>query len=305
MKNLNNFFKISLSLVSLCLIFAPFIFFNGALINPIKGIFGNLNLYLTMLIGLIIALLLAMNVLTYFKKLLNFKFIIAILLFVSTCLFIFIWDKIDTGIAINAGPGYFALLVLSFVLVILDSRHFFQNNTLILRDIVDIALFVSLAIVLDLPFLKIHISENGGSISLTMLPLILLSLKRGPIKGFIASGIIYGLLTCIFDGYGFASYPLDYLFGYGSMCLVGLFRKPILSIKNKGLKYVFLIVGTLLAGVSRTLFSTLSGVILYQTGFIESLIINSSYIWPSILGVSIVSILILPIFLQIMKKYPR
>ena len=52
------------------------------------------------------------------------------------------------------------------------------------HDIVEIAMLSALSIVLD-QFLKIRIGATGGSINLAMLPLLIISLRHGPFKGFI------------------------------------------------------------------------------------------------------------------------
>jgi thiamine transporter ThiT len=146
------------------------------------------------------------------------------------------------------------------------------------------AMLVSLAIVLDLPGLKIRIGASGGSIGFTMLPLFVLVLRQGPIKGFIGAGIVYGFVTCILDGWGLVYYPFDYLLGYGSMALLGIFHPFILSMKIERFNIrglIFLIIGVLVSISGRLIASTLSGMIYYELNFIDSLLYNIAYILPS------------------------
>ena len=181
----------------------------------------------------------------------------------------------------------------SLGLAIYTSRLMFDNTKLDIRDIAEIAIFVSFAFVLDLPLFKIKIVANGGSISLIMLPLILLSLRKGFFKGFIGAGIVFGLVSCFLDGYGLITYPLDYLLGFGSLAVVGLFRKFIIGKeKTTVFNYLILFGVTLLAMSIRTFASTLSGIFIYQLDFVSSLIYQLTYMGPSF-GVVMVLLIIL------------
>lgn len=100
------------------------------------------------------------------------------------------------------------------------------------RDIVEIAVMCALAVVLD-KFVKIPIGSTGGSINISAVPLFLIAFRHGWFKGFIASGIVFGLITCILDGYGFQYFPLEYLLAFGSIALGGLFGKMIFKYFTK------------------------------------------------------------------------
>ncbi len=99
-----------------------------------------------------------------------------------------------------------------------------KKSILSVREMVEMAMLVAVAILLDLDFLKITINADGGSISLTLLPLLVLAFRHGPLKGFLAAGVVYGFITCLLDGHGFGTFPLDYLLGYGSVGVAGFFR---------------------------------------------------------------------------------
>ena len=145
---------------------------------------------------------------------------------------------------------------------------------------------------------------NGGSISLVMLPLLILSLRKGFIKGFISSGIVFGLITCFFDGYGFVTYPFDYLLGFGSLALIGLFRPLIFNNKNRLTikSVIFLVFSMILAISTRLLFSTISGMIFYGLNFGGSLVYNITYLLPSSIFVLIGILLLFPSILKLEKK---
>lgn len=179
---------------------------------------------------------------------------------------------------------YIISIVVSLLGALLGIALAIAKNAFTTYQIVEMAMLVSLAIVLDLPGLKIRIGASGGSISFTMLPLFVLALRQGPIKGFIGAGIVYGFVTCILDGWGLVYYPFDYLLGYGSMAILGTFR-PFILAKNierfniRGL--IFLIIGVLVSVSGRLLASTLSGIIYYELNFVDSLLYNIAYILPS------------------------
>ena len=180
------------------------------------------------------------------------------------------------------------------------------ENEFSVRDIAEMAMLVALAIGLDLPGLKIQIGANGGSISFTMIPLLIIALRLGMFKGFIAAGIIYGSITSVLDGWGMQYYLFDYLLAYGSLAVIGLFSKQILR-EDKGypwMNIIFLVVGVILAITLRLAFATLSGVIFYETGFVESLIYNSLYILPSGGGALVVLILLLKPLMIVNKRFP-
>ena len=92
-------------------------------------------------------------------------------------------------------------------------------------DIVEIAILCSLAIVLD-TFVKIPLGPSG-SINLSMVPILVIALRHGWFKTLFAGGLVYGLITCLLDGYGIITYPLDYFLGFGSTAVLGLFAEYI------------------------------------------------------------------------------
>ena len=192
---------------------------------------------------------------------------------------------------------YVSPVIMAFVGLgeaIYATRLLFDGGKLDVRDMAEIAIFVSFAFVLDLPIFKLKIVANGGSISLIMLPLIMLSLRKGFFKGFIGAGIVFGLVSCLLDGYGLITYPLDYLLGFGAMAIVGLFRKQILGKEKLHVRHYLILLGvTILAMAVRTLASTLSGIFIYGLDFMGSLVYQLTYMGPSFIVVGIVLVILL------------
>ena len=147
------------------------------------------------------------------------------------------------------------------------------------KQIAEEGVLISLAFVLN--FIKIPVGVTGGSINFQMLPLMIIALRHGPGHGFIAGGIVYGLLTCLTDGYGFTCYPFDYLLGFGSVAVMGLFNKLIFSDEQKTYNIkgiIFIFVGGLLATFIRYVGSNLSSIVVYGYTLEAALIYNTIYI---------------------------
>ena len=147
------------------------------------------------------------------------------------------------------------------------------------RQIVEEGVLISLALVLN--FIKIPVGPTGGSINFQMLPLMLIALRHGPNHGFIAGGIVFGLVSCLLDGYGFACYPFDYLIGFGSVAAMGFFRKFIFSEDQKTYNFkgmLFIFIGGLITTLIRYVGSTVSSIVVYGLPFIGALEYQAFYI---------------------------
>ena len=191
-------------------------------------------------------------------------------------------DSLDVETSvISVGPSIAIVITYMLVVIFLSLRRTSIGVNLNIRDMVEIAMFCAMAIVLDLTFFKIRIGQNGGSISLVMLPLSFLCVRKGFVKGFIGCGIVFGFLSCLLDGYGLVTYPLDYLGAFGSISIVGLFTTLKFNRFKLVLQEAFLAVFFIIAVAFRLMFSTISGMVLYATPFLGSLSYNAAYILPS------------------------
>lgn len=173
--------------------------------------------------------------------------------------------------------------------------YVFKNNQFSVKDMVESAMLIGLAVLLDISFFKIRLVSSGGSISFVMVPLIILALRQGFVKGFISCGIIFGFTTCLLDGYGFFTFPFDYLMGFGALAIVGLFKYIILPKDSKKITIkgvIFLTVSILVACFGRFIASTISGVVFYGTTLVESMAYQALYI-PASAGVSLAVVLLL------------
>ena len=136
---------------------------------------------------------------------------------------------------------------------------------------------IALAFVLN--FVKVPLAATGGSVNLQLLPLFIIALRRGPLHGLVSSGVVYGLLTCLTDGYGLVTFPFDYLIGFGSAGFVGIFSKYVLDENKNFWARVGVLSGSVVvATFIRLVGGMASSMIVYEYGFMDSLIYNVPYV---------------------------
>ncbi len=156
------------------------------------------------------------------------------------------------------------------------------------RVLTEAALAIALAFVLGL--IKVFQMPMGGSISLEMIPLILLALRQGPLVGMVA-GAAYGLLDLAIEP--FVLHPvqvlLDYPLAFGALGLAGFFQPTVRGT----------IVGTVVAVLARFICHFISGVVYFASYapegwnvYIYSAVYNAAYLIPSLI-VAVVVVLVL------------
>ena len=179
--------------------------------------------------------------------------------------------------------------------------------TINVHDMVEIAMLCALAIVLD-RFLKIPLGPTGGSINLSMFPIFFINLRHGWFKGFIAGGLVYGLITCLLDGYGFVCYPLEYFVAFGSTCILGVFAKYINNCFNSKSKiassYILVAICIVLWATIRLFAASIDSVLIYGYDFKAALIYNFSYIYISAIAVIVLTCSLLYLIIRLNKIYP-
>ena len=170
--------------------------------------------------------------------------------------------------------------------------------------IAEVAVFAAIAFILDLlATLYSGFFVNGGSISLALIPIVILSFRRGPIAGVIC-GLIVGLLD-LTDGFytatdtwygNFMQIGLDYIFTYMLAAIVGVFKPLIKKIDYK----LILVISVVVAGILKFTSHFLSGVIFWPQfegqPFLErvvySVLYNGSYMLPTTIICGLVMYLI-------------
>jgi len=160
------------------------------------------------------------------------------------------------------------------------------------RELAEISVTVALSIILNQIYL--YKLPWGGSITAgSMVPIMLLALRRGPKVGIMA-GTIFGLVQMVLEGYIY--YPLqiilDYPLAFSCLGLAGIFKKiPLL--------------GVIVSLTGRFLSHFISGVVFFAEyappdvgPYVYSAIYNGSYI----LGEMVISGIIIYL---IWKRMPQ
>lgn len=174
-----------------------------------------------------------------------------------------------------------------------------------IRILAEIALAVALASVLNLWQIRLPWNIAGGSITLTMLPIFIVALRRGAGAGMIA-GALYGTLDLIFNPYivHWAQVLLDYPLPYLLVGLSGLGASSYRALVEKAQPSASLVAALwmLLGGVGRFVAHLLSGVIFFaeyapagQNVWVYSIIYNASYLVPSLAASIVVALVLLPV----------
>jgi thiamine transporter len=143
-----------------------------------------------------------------------------------------------------------------------------------IRILAEVAVMIALASVLYM--IKIFTLPQGGSITLgSMVPIFVLSLRRGPRVGVLA-GIVFSFFVLYYEPFVYnpVQFLLDYPLAFGSLGLAGLFRRQPLAGVGAGIS-------------SRFVCHFLSGLVFFasfaptgQSPALYSAIYNGSYLVP-------------------------
>jgi thiamine transporter len=176
------------------------------------------------------------------------------------------------------------------------------------RVIVEIALTVALAAVLrrfavwQMPF--------GGSVSLDMLPLVVLAVRRGVRVG-VTAGVLFGFVDLLIEPYivHWAQVILDYPLAFGLVGLAGLVhplaRRGVSDAATPRARTLTLAwtaaAGALIGATARFASHFTSGVIFFaanapkgQPVLVYSAVYNLTYLLPSAVAAAILAAVLLP-----------
>lgn len=178
-----------------------------------------------------------------------------------------------------------------------------KNNTLFL---VEVAIFSALAYMLDLLSGAIsQIWPQGGSIAISMVPIFIMAFRWG-LKGGILSGFVLGLLQIVtgsFYGVDPVQIFLDYIVAFVVLGFAGVVAKQVVNAsKEDNLKKLILFVTIAIFIASSLRFSAhfVAGMIFFghfapegQPVWLYSLIYNGSYMLPSFVVTTVVTVLLI------------
>src|SRR5699024_3805693 len=167
--------------------------------------------------------------------------------------------------------------------------------------LMEVSILGALSFILDK--LTLFHMPQGGSITLSMLPIILMAFRWG-LKGGLLTGFLSGLLQLITGGtilhwlQALLDYTLAYtLVGMAAITLVWLVKG--MKTKNHKLVIGAIVTGTFIGGFLRFMIHFIGGIVFFgsyapegQPVWVYSLVYNASYMIPSMILCSIVAILL-------------
>lgn len=174
-----------------------------------------------------------------------------------------------------------------------------------LRVLVEIALAVALAAVLNWFGVRLPWNIAGGRVSLDMLPIFVVALRRGLWPG-IAAGALWGLADLLFDPYIVhpAQLILDYPLAFALCGLAGLGAPGTASALSRGhvaLTATSVAAWSVIGGLGRFSSHFLSGVIFFsasapagQPVWLYSALYNLSYLAPSVAACAALAAVLVP-----------
>lgn len=176
--------------------------------------------------------------------------------------------------------------------------------------LVEIAIFAAIGLVLDQVSFKVW--AQGGSVSLVMVPIMLIAFRWGLVAG-LTTGLLVGVMQTMFGAtivhwlQGF----LDYGVAFTVIGLAAVVREPVLAAAqnaNKTKMALYIILGTVLAGFLRYTAHTIAGAVFFaeyagdQNAWIYSIIYNGTYMLPATILTAIVGVLLFTAAPQLMQR---
>lgn len=159
---------------------------------------------------------------------------------------------------------------------------------------VEVAICVALSVVLS--HIKLFTMPQGGSVSLQMVPIVLLSMRRGTKVG-VLGGVLFGFADMIFGGY--VIHPvqglLDYPIAFSVIALAGMWLKYATDIYGRLRNALALVFGFSF----RYLAHVLTGVFFFsnfagdQHVWAYSLGYNVTYLLPEFIVTLVVALLLM------------
>lgn len=173
-----------------------------------------------------------------------------------------------------------------------------KNTTNLVRTICEIGIFAALGFVFDelQGIFFGSIFPSGGSIGFAMIAVLIIAYRRGFLPAML-TGLVMGLFDLATKAY--VIHPmqtiLDYVFPYMFVGLAGLYKPLFDSAKTKGVKILWLIIGTVTGGLLKFTSHYFAGIFFWNdpeyfawglnamSPYLYCLIYNIAFIGPSII----------------------
>ena len=163
------------------------------------------------------------------------------------------------------------------------------------KDLVYMALYAALFIVLDVAVNTLGILQmpNGGSLGVSVIPLLMASYHLGWQKGTVVAvlSILLQYVTGPMYTPDLVGFLLDYFFAFSVYGLASLFPN-----------YKWFYSGVLVTNLVRLICSTLSGILVWETAPWASLVYNATYMIPTAILCLVLLPLVMPRIKSLMNK---
>ena len=163
------------------------------------------------------------------------------------------------------------------------------------KDLVYMALYAALFIVLDVAVNTLGILQmpNGGSLGVSVIPLLMASYHLGWQKGTVVAvlSILLQYVTGPMYTPDLVGFLLDYFFAFSVYGLASLFPN-----------YKWFYSGVLVTNLVRLICSTLSGILVWETAPWASLVYNATYKIPTAILCLVLLPLVMPRIKPLMNK---
>ena len=163
------------------------------------------------------------------------------------------------------------------------------------KDLVYMALYAALFIVLDVAVNMLGILQmpNGGSLGVSVIPLLMASYHLGWQKGTVVAvlSILLQYVTGPMYTPDLVGFLLDYFFAFSVYGLASLFPN-----------YKWFYSGVLVTNLVRLICSTLSGILVWETAPWASLVYNATYMIPTAILCLVLLPLVMPRIKPLMNK---
>lgn len=175
-----------------------------------------------------------------------------------------------------------------------------RKKLILIIFIAEVSIFTALGLVLDFVagLISAAIWTNGGSITLAMVPIIIMGYKYG-LKGGLTTGLLIGTIQLFWSEY-LITVPqvlLDYIVPNVVIGIVGAVAKPVQN--TKGIIQILIIIGSIFVVCALRLASLVaSGVLYWEAGFGYSITYNGTY-------TSISMAICMVVVIVLMKKLPK
>lgn len=191
-----------------------------------------------------------------------------------------------------------------------------------IRNIAEIAIFAAIAFVFDalqsgIAKATMPVLANGGSIGIAMLPILIISYRRGLLSGILC-GFIVSLIQMlggiyVIDGQTqaneflktmgpFIQVLFDYVLAYTVVGFAGAFAGLYHKSETNNKKLLFVILGSIVGGLLKYLCHVVSGLIFWPgevwgiSGNAYSFVYNGIYCLPNIVICTLLMVLIAKIY---------